>query len=69
MSRVTAPSKLARSINSAATAGRGRFDAHTSHGAVLMPKYAELLNRKTPEVDVSEAPSSSLCLYFGVPST
>ncbi|CRK27072.1 hypothetical protein BN1723_007316 [Verticillium longisporum] len=49
MSRITAPvSKLTRSINSAAN--RGLIDSHYSHGAVLMPKYAELL-KKSPESD------------------
>lgn len=53
MSRITAPvSKLARSINSAATASRssGLLESHynVNHGAILMPKYAELLkNRST----------------------
>ncbi|KAM0282280.1 hypothetical protein ACHAQH_003144 [Verticillium albo-atrum] len=46
MSRVTAPvAKLSRSINSAAN--RGLLDSHYSHGAVLMPKYAELLKKGT----------------------
>ncbi|PNH42276.1 hypothetical protein VD0004_g5010 [Verticillium dahliae] len=49
MSRITAPvSKLTRSINSGAN--RGLIDSHYSHGAVLMPKYAELL-KKSPESD------------------
>ncbi|KAK1704946.1 hypothetical protein BDP67DRAFT_207599 [Colletotrichum lupini] len=53
MSRITAPvAKLTRSINSAATASRssGLLESHynVNHGAVLMPKYAELLqNRST----------------------
>lgn len=58
MSRITAPvSRLARSINSAATATRssGLLESHynVNHGAVLMPKYAELLkNRTAREHDV-----------------
>ncbi|KAM0333542.1 hypothetical protein ACHAQA_002207 [Verticillium albo-atrum] len=55
MSRVTAPvSKLSRSINSAAN--RGLLDSHYSHGAVLMPKYAELL-KKSPESDPTPSKS------------
>jgi hypothetical protein len=55
MSRVTAPiSKLSRSINSAAAGHGNAFIAHNP-GAVLMPKYDELLrNRRNMEpVDVS----------------
>ncbi|KAJ3938320.1 uncharacterized protein N0V96_011565 [Colletotrichum fioriniae] len=58
MSRITAPvAKLTRSINSAATASRssGLLESHynVNHGAVLMPKYAELLqNRSNREHDV-----------------
>ncbi|KXH43026.1 hypothetical protein CSIM01_01780 [Colletotrichum simmondsii] len=57
MSRITAPvAKLTRSINSAATASRssGLLESHynVNHGAVLMPKYAELLqNRSIREHD------------------
>ncbi|KAJ0160572.1 hypothetical protein CTA2_7731 [Colletotrichum tanaceti] len=57
MSRITAPvSKLTRSINSAAAANRssGLLESHynVNHGAVLMPKYAELLkNRSLREHD------------------
>jgi hypothetical protein len=53
MSRITPPvSKLARSINSASTR---QFDVRHNAGAILMPKYAELLrNRKSAEpADVS----------------
>ncbi|GJC79867.1 hypothetical protein ColLi_02705 [Colletotrichum liriopes] len=53
MSRITAPvSKLTRSINSAATASRssGLLESHynVNQGAVLMPKYAELLKNRSP---------------------
>ncbi|OHE97518.1 hypothetical protein CORC01_07133 [Colletotrichum orchidophilum] len=53
MSRITAPvAKLTRSINSAATANRssGLLESHynVNHGAVLMPKYAELLQNRSP---------------------
>lgn len=47
MSRVTAPvTKLTRSLNSAVhTASRIESSAHNA-GAVLMPKYAELLRNR-----------------------
>lgn len=49
MSRVTAPaSKLARTINTAATS---HGSLHHAHGAILMPKYAELLKKHTTEKD------------------
>ncbi|GKT44777.1 uncharacterized protein ColSpa_04958 [Colletotrichum spaethianum] len=53
MSRITAPvAKLTRSINSAATASRssGLLESHynVNQGAVLMPKYAELLKNRSP---------------------
>ncbi|OLN87102.1 hypothetical protein CCHL11_06524 [Colletotrichum chlorophyti] len=53
MSRITAPvSKLSRSLNSAAAASRssGLLESHytTNHGAILMPKYAELLQNRRP---------------------
>ncbi|KAF6843582.1 hypothetical protein CMUS01_01909, partial [Colletotrichum musicola] len=56
MSRITAPvSKLTRSINSAAAASRssGLLESHynVNHGAVLMPKYAELLKNRSPRDD------------------
>lgn len=66
MSRITAPvAKLTRSINSAATASRssGLLESHynVNHGAVLMPKYAELLqNRSNREHDVCHTHSVSL---------
>ncbi|KAE9579821.1 hypothetical protein CGCF415_v012064 [Colletotrichum fructicola] len=54
MSRITAPvAKLARSINSAATASRssGLLESHynVNQGAVLMPKYAELLKNRSED--------------------
>ncbi|GJC98870.1 hypothetical protein ColKHC_07696 [Colletotrichum higginsianum] len=64
MSRITAPvSKLTRSINSAAAANRssGLLESHynVNHGAVLMPKYAELLkNRSLREHDMQTFSSS-----------
>ncbi|EFQ31441.1 hypothetical protein CGRA01v4_11017 [Colletotrichum graminicola] len=53
MSRITAPvAKLTRSLNSAATASRssGLLESHynVNKGAVLMPKYAELLKNRSP---------------------
>ncbi|KAK1998917.1 hypothetical protein LX36DRAFT_575411 [Colletotrichum falcatum] len=53
MSRITAPvAKLTRSINSAAAASRssGLLESHynVNQGAVLMPKYAELLKNRSP---------------------
>ncbi|KAK2062033.1 hypothetical protein LY76DRAFT_506650 [Colletotrichum caudatum] len=53
MSRITAPvAKLTRSLNSAATASRssGLLESHynVNQGAVLMPKYAELLKNRSP---------------------
>ncbi|KAK1955827.1 hypothetical protein LY78DRAFT_663999 [Colletotrichum sublineola] len=53
MSRITAPvAKLTRSLNSAATASRssGLLESHynANQGAVLMPKYAELLKNRSP---------------------
>ncbi|KAF6816650.1 hypothetical protein CSOJ01_02825 [Colletotrichum sojae] len=58
MSRITAPvSKLTRSINSAAASSRssGLLESHynVNHGAVLMPKYAELLKNRSPRDDQS----------------
>ena len=54
MSRVTAPaSKLARSLNTASVGSHSTL--HTSHGSVLMPKYAELLKKSNPEADVRSA--------------
>ncbi|KAM0519742.1 hypothetical protein ACHAP9_006486 [Verticillium nonalfalfae] len=65
MSRITAPvSKLTRSINSAAN--RGLIDSHYSHGAVLMPKYAELL-KKSPESDTFSSLSAATA-YTGAPT-
>ncbi|KAH0436521.1 hypothetical protein CcaCcLH18_04327 [Colletotrichum camelliae] len=54
MSRITAPvAKLTRSINSAATASRssGLLESHynVNQGAVLMPKYAELLKNRSED--------------------
>ncbi|KAL2878500.1 hypothetical protein SGCOL_006210 [Colletotrichum sp. CLE4] len=65
MSRIAAPvAKLTRSINSAATANRssGLLESHynVNHGAVLMPKYAELLqNRSTREHDSARTLSTT----------
>ncbi|TDZ15848.1 hypothetical protein Cob_v011143 [Colletotrichum orbiculare MAFF 240422] len=51
MSRITAPvSKLTRSINSAATSRSSLLESRvTNHGAVLMPKYAELLKNRSED--------------------
>ncbi|KAH6604613.1 hypothetical protein Trco_006320 [Trichoderma cornu-damae] len=55
MSRVTAPAaKLARSLTSAANAS-----AHNNNaGAVLMPKYAELLRNRRSPVEANESSRS-----------
>ncbi|KAL2758263.1 hypothetical protein ACRALDRAFT_1055218 [Sodiomyces alcalophilus JCM 7366] len=50
MSRVTAPvTKLARAVNP------GIASPYYNHGAVLMPKYAELLKKSSAEADVQSA--------------
>lgn len=56
MSRVTAPSRqISRALNSAA-GGAARTGNHIldhNAGAVLMPKYAELLRNRRSDSDVS----------------
>lgn len=64
MSRITAPaSKLTRAMGSASTASLRDSSAHTC-GAILMPKYAELLRTSRSSSDhhevslLMQAPSS-----------
>lgn len=57
MSRVTAPvAKLTRALSSsAARAANPLLDASTYNaGAVLMPKYAELLRNRRSTIELSE---------------
>lgn len=57
MSRVTAPvAKLSRALSSsAARAANPLLDASTYNaGAVLMPKYAELLRNRRSTIELSE---------------
>jgi hypothetical protein len=77
MSRITAPvaKQLARSLNAASVSGAGaaRPGAAAASGlldhnagAVLMPKYAELLRNREASSDVSF--SFFFFLYFTLPS-
>ena len=55
MSRITAPvSKLTRSLNTASTRSSPLLDSQRNAGAVLMPKYAELLRNRNRSAEHSD---------------